>query len=308
MPAAILTVQSSTLRVPGAQIYYEVQGTGPILLLIPGGPADAGIFRDITRFLAHRYTVVRYDQRGNSRSTLDDAPEDQNMDVHGDDAAQLLSSLSAEPAYVLGSSGGAQIGLNLAARYPERVHTLVAHEPPCLEVLHDGAEERAFTESVYETYLAAGVGPAMQRFMAGAGLAGDPEPKESRPPSSPSPDMRDTFGRIQRNMEFFLAHGLRPLSLFVPDVTALRAGSARVVVGVGEASWGQIAFRCGIALAERLGTASAFFPGGHGGYVDQPAAFAKELHRVFCDLPAELPRLSRGTASKERTDECKTGG
>ena len=33
-----------TLAVPGAALYHEREGTGPVLLLIPGGPADAGVF------------------------------------------------------------------------------------------------------------------------------------------------------------------------------------------------------------------------------------------------------------------------
>jgi pimeloyl-ACP methyl ester carboxylesterase len=290
MSTATLNIQSSTLKVPGGQLYYEVQGTGPVLLMIPGGPTDAGIYAGLAPFLADRYTVVRYDPRGNSRSLLDGSPEDQNMDLHGDDAAQLLAAFGGEPAFVLGSSGGAQIGLNLAARYPGRVNTLVAHEPPCIQLLPDGAEERSFTESVYETYRTAGVGPAMQKFMVGAGLASGPQPGGSSPPPPQSPEMQEAFGRIQGNMGFFLAHGLKPISLFVPDVATLRAGTPRIVIGVGEASAGQIAFRCAVALAQQLGTAPVFFAGGHGGYGDQPAGFAEELHQVLCDTSVPSPQ------------------
>ena len=31
-----------TLKVPGASLYYELRGSGPVLLFMPGGPADAG--------------------------------------------------------------------------------------------------------------------------------------------------------------------------------------------------------------------------------------------------------------------------
>jgi pimeloyl-ACP methyl ester carboxylesterase len=264
------------LKVPRAQLYYEVHGSGPVLLLIPGGPAEAGIFAGLAGALADRYTVVPYDPRGNSRSVLDDPPEDQRMDVHGDDAAQLLEALGDEPAYVLGSSGGAQIGLNLAARHPERVRTLVAHEPPCLELLPNAAEGRAFTETVYDTYRTAGAGPAMQKFREGAGLGEGPQPE-----SPPPPEMQAAFGRMMSNLDFFMAHGLKPISLFVPDIDALRAGPARVVVGVGAASAGQLAHRAAAALAERLGTGPVSFPGDHIGYGAQPAAFAKTLHQVL---------------------------
>jgi len=273
-----MVTKSEVLKVAGARLYHEVQGSGPVLLMIPGGPADAGIFAGLAGFLAGWYTVVPYDPRGNSRSVLDGLPEDQRMDVHGDDAAQLLAALSSEPAYVLGSSGGAQIGLNLAARYPQRVRTLVAHEPPCLELLTDATDQRAFVDGVYDTYRANGVDPAMQKFAMGAGLGGGPREDEATPQS---PEVQEAFERIMSNLDFFLAHGIKPISLYVPDVATLRAGPTQVVVGVGETSAGQLAHRAALALAEQLGSAPVTFPGGHGGYVDQPAAFAERLHRVL---------------------------
>jgi pimeloyl-ACP methyl ester carboxylesterase len=274
-----MATKSEILKVLGAQLYYEVQGSGPVLLMIPGGPADAGIFAPLAAFLADRYTGP-YDPRGNSRSVLYGPQEDQRIDIHGDDAVRLLAMLGGEPAYVLGSSGGAQIGLNLAARYPGRVHTLVAHEPPCVELLPDAAEQRAFVEGVYETYRADGVGPAMQKFEVGTGV-GSGRQLDNAPQSPPTPEMQVAFGRIMGNLDFFLAHGLKPISSYVPDVAILRAGSPRVVVGVGETSKGQLAHRTAVALADRLGTAPVAFPGDHGGYTGQPATFAERLHQVL---------------------------
>src|SRR5215216_3025280 len=160
-----------TLNVPGATLYYETQGTGPVLLLIPGGPADAGVFAGLAPFLTDRYTAMAYDPRGNSRSIPDDPSADQDLDVHGDDAAALLAAVTDQPAYVLGNSGGAQIGLNLAARHPSRVHTLVAHEPPCAQLLPDANQLRAAMEDVYQTYRRHGVEAGMQRFQQVIGLA-----------------------------------------------------------------------------------------------------------------------------------------
>ena len=165
-----MIMQSAILKVQRAQLYYEAHGSGPVLLMIPGGPADAGVFAGLAARLADRYTVVPYDPRGNSRSVIEGLPAEQNMDVHADDAAQLLKIFGDSPAYVLGSSGGAQIGLHLATRHPERVRTLVAHEPPCLQLLADTAEQRAGMESVYDTWRGEGPGPAMQKFRANNGL------------------------------------------------------------------------------------------------------------------------------------------
>jgi len=269
--------KSNSLKVPGATLYYEVRGSGPVLLLIPGGPTDAGIFAGLAACLADHYTVVAYDVRGNSRSTFDGAPHEQDIDVHGDDAARLIEKIGDEPAFVFGSSGGAQIGLDLAARHPARVRALLAHEPPCVQLLPDAVAVRAQTEAIHAVFRCEGVGPAMQKFAQLAGMSGGPQPpRASREEDSAS----EMSARIGANMDYFFAHGLRPISFYMPDVSALGVFT-RVAVGVGEDSVGQLAYRSAIALAEKLGSAPVVFPGGHGGYGDHPAAFAQALHRFF---------------------------
>jgi pimeloyl-ACP methyl ester carboxylesterase len=267
----------TTLNVPGATLHYEAVGGGPLLLAIPGGAADAGVFAGLAAALADRYTVVAYDPRGNSRSVADGPARDQDLDLHGDDAAALIAAVGGEPAYVLGSSGGAQIGLDLAARHPERVRTLVAHEPPCLELLPDPAEDRAAIQDAYEAYRSLGVEAGLKRFEAAIGMERPPdEPRE------PPTEVLEGWERIAGNVEFFLAHGVRPITGYVPDVAALRAGAPRIVVGVGEASGRhQLAYRAALALAERLGSPPVAFPGDHSGFASRPGEFAKALHEVL---------------------------
>jgi pimeloyl-ACP methyl ester carboxylesterase len=244
--------------------------------MIPGGPADAGVFAVVARLLADRYTVVPYDPGGNSRSVLAGIPGDQDMDVHGDDSARLLEALGDGPAYVFGSSGGAQMGLNLAARHPERVQALVAHEPPCLQLLPDAGEQSANTESVYEIWRKSGAGPAMQRFLAINGL-GNPQ-RPSGPPASRNQEMSDRFAS---NLDFFFGHGMMPISQYLPEVETLKVGPQKMVVGIGETSKGQVAWRCGVALAERLAREPVVFPGDHRGYGECAAEFAEKLDQVL---------------------------
>src|SRR3954471_7582696 len=75
-----------SVTVPGARLYYEATGSGPVLLLIHGAPADAGVFAPIVDLLAEDYTVVQYDTRGISRSQTDGPPEEIPVSVHADDA------------------------------------------------------------------------------------------------------------------------------------------------------------------------------------------------------------------------------
>jgi pimeloyl-ACP methyl ester carboxylesterase len=272
------SAKSSLLKVAGATLYYEVQGSGPALLLIPGGPCDAGVFGGLAAHLADRYTVAACDPRGNSRSVLDGAREEQRLDVHGDDMALLVEALGDEPVYVFGTSGGAQIGLNLAARHPERVRVLVAHEPPCVKLLPDPSQALAGNRAVGDAYRSGGVAAAVQKFAEITGFGGG-APRADAPP--PPPEVQATFQRIEGNMDYFFAAGFAPLSLYEPDVAALRAGPVRVVVGVGEDSVGQTAYRTAVALAEKLGRPPVVFPGDHGGYGPRAEAFAATLDRVL---------------------------
>jgi hypothetical protein len=149
-----------------------------------------------------------------------------------------------------------------------------------MTLLPNAEEQRAFSEDVYGTYVSEGAQAAMKRFMAGAGI-GVPRAERTLPAGPPSPDAAEAFGRVQGNVDFFLAHGFRPIGSYVPDVAALRAGPARIVVGVGETSAGSMPYRTAVALAERLGREPVPFPGGHGGYNDNPAAFAEKLRQVL---------------------------
>ena len=70
--------------------------------------------------------------------------------------------LRDEPASVFGNSSGAIIGLELAARHPEQVRVLVAHEPPLFELLSDRDHWRTVIQNVENTFLEEGPGPRVR--------------------------------------------------------------------------------------------------------------------------------------------------
>ena len=274
--------QAATLKVPGATLYYETWGRGPLVLVIPGGPQDAGVFADIGRALADRYAVVPFDPRGNSRSTFDGEPTELSLDQQADDAAALIKALSDGPAYVFGTSGGAQIGLNLAARYPKLVSTLVAHEPPTMMLLEDPSGGLAADDTIYATYKRDGVEAAMNQFFGMNALdveaGGDTAPPEFDMP----PEAAETFARVSGNFEYWLAHGMRPLSRYVPDVETLKTGTPKIVVGISAESVGQPIAEMSSALAEKLGVTPVAFPGDHvTGFDVHATEFAEAMHRAF---------------------------
>jgi clorobiocin/coumermycin A biosynthesis protein CloN7/CouN7 len=269
-----------TLDVPGARLYYERRGTGPLLLLI-GSPMDSTGFSGLAGALADRYTVVTYDPRGIGNSSREDTSQDLTPEQQAGDVQRLLSVLGGEPAHVFGSSGGAVVGLALVTAHADQVRTLVAHEPPVVELLPDAELARVQVQDIYDTYRADGADMAMAKFMAHAGLGGQPGEQTDAPRWEPSPEQ---IARMRAATDVFLAHLIRPTTRYRPDIEALRAASTRIVVAAGATSKGQLANRSAMALADWLGTPVVEFPGDHGGFMAQPEQFGRVLDQVLTQM------------------------
>lgn len=285
-------METRTLAVPGAALHYEVRGAGPVLLLICGGVYDAAGFAPLAEALADRYTVVTYDRRGNSRSRLDGPPGPQRIEEHGDDAARVLAAVgvsAAAPANVFGNSSGAIIGLELAARRPELVRVLVAHEPPLFELLPERERWREVIRDVEAAYREGGSAAAGQVLGAALGMGGgspdgggdDRVPGGGEAPAELDPETAAMLARFAANNEFFLEFEVPPFARYVPDAGALKAGGARVVPAAGAASEGEPPARAAHAVGELLGVPVATFPGDHGGFGLRIPAFARRLDDVI---------------------------
>jgi clorobiocin biosynthesis protein CloN7 len=261
-----------TLEVPGARLYYEVQGSGPVLMLV-GHPMGASGFAMIAPLLAETYTVVTYDPRGFARSTIDDPDQDAEPVLLADDVRRVLEAVGEVPAHVFGSSGGAVTGLALVAQYPGHVKTLVAHEPPLAPILPAADEARAGIQEIYDTYRKHGISAAWERFSSFTGMTMRP-PGDDAEPAPPSAEAVTTSER-------FFGHGLLPIALYQPDLSSLKAASARIMVAGGRTSKGEFAQRTAVALADRLGSPLIDFPGGHGGFASDAEDFVDVLRHVL---------------------------
>jgi clorobiocin/coumermycin A biosynthesis protein CloN7/CouN7 len=261
-----------TLDVPGARLYYEVQGSGPALMLV-GHPMGASGFAPIAPLLADAYTVVTYDPRGFARSTIDDSDQDAEPDLLADDVRRVLEAVGKLPAQVFGNSGGAVTGLALVARHPGHVDTLIAHEPPLALVLPEAEEASAGMHKIYDTYRDSDISTAWERFSAFAGMNIRPQGGET--------DRQPLSAEAVVTSKRFFGHGLLPIGLYQPDLSVLQTSPARVIVAAGTTSKGEFAQRAAVALAERLGTPLIDFPGGHAGFVSDSKDFAAVLRRTL---------------------------
>ncbi|MEV5578856.1 alpha/beta fold hydrolase [Streptomyces parvus] len=276
----------SSLRVNGATLHYEVRGRGPLVLLIPGGTGGAASFDGIADDLADDgYTVVGYDPRGMSRSTLDDPDAEQHVAEHADDALRILDLLSPdEPALVFGASSGAIVALHLLTAHPERIRRVVTHEPPVVEVLPDAAEHRALVARVQDAFRTQGLMPAMAVFAAGLKKHGDTKGGDTaEPEAGPELPFR-AAARAEQTMAdlpYFVGRIVPGFMSYAPDIRRLEGLSDRLVIAGGQDSRGELPYRSAAFLAERLGTELQHFPGGHVGLTTHPAEFGELLRKAF---------------------------
>jgi proline iminopeptidase len=111
----------------GVRIWYLVRGSGPVLLIQPGGAGwggDATVYVETLRPLEAAYTVVYYDPRGIGRSGRSD-PTLYTLDEYVEDLEALRRHLGLDALKLAGHSHGGSVALKYALAYPERVDRLL---------------------------------------------------------------------------------------------------------------------------------------------------------------------------------------
>lgn len=112
-----------TVKVNGITMYYELQGEGEPVVLIAGLRLDLSDYHGIDSWLAQKYQVLAFDNRGAGRTDKPDTPY--SIEIMADDTAELLQTLGIKAASIIGISMGGRIALELALQHPELVKKLV---------------------------------------------------------------------------------------------------------------------------------------------------------------------------------------
>lgn len=128
------------LKVNGVDLHVEEYGAGAPVLGVHGSPSSTPIWSDAGAQLGAVGRCVLYDRRGYGRSERPEPFDTVDLDDHVADAAEVLRSVDAAPAVVVGRSSGGQIALELALRYPSLVRGLVLLEPLLLSLDPQAAE------------------------------------------------------------------------------------------------------------------------------------------------------------------------
>jgi proline iminopeptidase len=112
------------MHIRDVDLFVEVVGDGPPLVLMHGGPGLDHVSLTPFRELADRFTVVFYDHRCNGRS-VGPAVTSMTWDNLTADADALRERLGFDRWAVLGHSFGGHVALEYALRYLDRISRLV---------------------------------------------------------------------------------------------------------------------------------------------------------------------------------------
>lgn len=109
----------------GINLYYEVHGAGPVILLTHGYSATSEMWRGQIGPLSRRHKLVIWDMRGHGRSDYPEDPAAYSETATIEDMAALLDAVGVRQAIIGGLSLGGYMSLAFHRRYPERVRALL---------------------------------------------------------------------------------------------------------------------------------------------------------------------------------------
>jgi 3-oxoadipate enol-lactonase len=124
-------------QIDGITLAYESRGSGEPVVFIHGA-LIADTFKPLlTEAALSDFRLIRYHRRGHGGSSPAETPS--TMQQNAEDCLALMRSLGAEPAHVVGHSGGGVIALEVVRQAPGSVRSLTLMEPALLDV-PSGAE------------------------------------------------------------------------------------------------------------------------------------------------------------------------
>lgn len=233
----------SELEANGVRIHHEVAGTGHALVFVHGMCGRGAVWAGQVMRLSDEFTCVTYDRRGHGSSGDGDVPH--SVPLHGDDFAALVRGLALGPVVLVGSSGGARIGLDVVLRHPDVLAGAVLSEPPVVSLdpergrdflgtvvpavqpRVDAGDLRGAVDAFFEV-----VCPGLWRQLDETGK----EPYRQSGPmlvadlgQPPFPVTPDDLAAVQRPVLAVLGVDSHPFLQSTPRVIAARAPSARLV-------------------------------------------------------------------------------
>ena len=114
-----------TLNRDGINLYYEVHGEGPAILLSHGFSATSQMWRGQIETLSADHQLILWDMRGHGQSASPEDPSAYSESQTTCDMAALLDHLGIDTAVIGGLSLGGYMSLAFHVDFPERTQALL---------------------------------------------------------------------------------------------------------------------------------------------------------------------------------------
>ncbi|KAH8703420.1 acetyltransferase/esterase [Talaromyces proteolyticus] len=252
---------SASVETEGCDLHFWYQGTGPLLIMIPGGGGIGRQFNLLFEHLDEQFTVCTYDRRQTNASKVNENklmnPAQQARDI-----IAIVTALGRQKTSIFANSGGGIIAFQFAISYPEFLDHVIAHETPTTSLLDNSTYrlDRAF--QLVDTYRKHGVRAAFQAFMGEMKGYQDYVPAEVL---------------SQEDAENFWENEYLVFTIYCPELRKIVENGVSIAVAAGLASEDAFYAVTTIHQSEILNCPRFIFPSHHSGYEAEPAAFAEKL-------------------------------
>jgi len=270
----------ASVETEGCTIHFWSLGTGPLLVLVPGGGGHGRQYNNILPHLAPYFTVVAYDRRQMSLSKVAD-PKLLNPAQQARDIVAITRASGRERTSVFANSGGAIITFQFAVSYPEHLEHVICHEGPTTALLDDSTYHLDRCFYLLEIYRTQGRVAAAKEFKTHTVGYEDDEVLTLAEPE---------------NGDNFWTNEFLQFTIYMPDLRKIVGNGVSIAVAAGLKSKDAFYARATVKQAEILGCERFMLPGHHSAFDTEPEPFAAKLVEAF------------GVMERRRKKEGETAG
>jgi len=264
----------STLRSSDAQLFYEVAGDGPAIVLLHPFPLNHNFWAPVAEQLSARYRLLLPDLRAHGVSELGDGPA--TMQKLADDLAALCREARITKAFFVGVSIGGYLLFEFWRRYREHVSALVlANTRAAAETPESRAARRASADKVLREGTAGFIEEMLPRLTS-------PVTRSNRP------DIVDAARRMMQAMSPQDIAGVQQGMAERPDsIPTLKTITVPTLIIMGEDDSVPLA-EAELMRQQISGSRLQVIPcAGHYAALERPAEFGALLRSFFQGLPRE---------------------
>ena len=120
------------ITINGSELRVDRGGEGDPVVLVHGSWSGHAVWLNVANDLRTRFDVTAYDRLGHAESDRPNVFYSRRR--HENDLIGLIEQLDLGPVHLVGSSYGAVVSLAVASRRFDLVRSVVAHEPPLLDL------------------------------------------------------------------------------------------------------------------------------------------------------------------------------